>query len=323
MRRLSLLPLLFLLAACCEAPPQPEGFAAFIASVRQEALAQGVSAQTLKQTLDQAYYIQRAASKARNQPEAKITLDDYLDQRLTWLRIQRGQLALNDQRALLAPISERYGVPPQVLISLWGQESSYGTNVGSYPLISALATQAFEGRRAAFFRKELLAALQIVEEGRIQPQRMTGSWAGAMGQAQLMPTSFLHYAVDGDGDGQRDIWGNNADVFASMANYLKRSGWRAGQPWGLEVRLPPNLDETLIGVRERQPLSQWQALGLTPAEGQSWPDDDTLPLRLIAPDSISGRAFLVGRNYNALLAWNRSAYFALAISLFAEKLESR
>lgn len=312
--------LLWLLAGCCDAPPQPAGFAAFIASVRHDAAAQGISPRTLQLTLDQAYYIQRAVSKDRNQPEVKITLDDYLGQRLTWLRLQRGQLALNEQQPLLAPLAERYGVPPAVLISLWGQESSYGTKVGSYPLIPALATLAFEGRRAAFFRKELLAALQIVEEGHIQPQRMTGSWAGAMGQAQLMPTSFLHYAVDGDGDGQRDIWGNNADVFASMANYLKRSGWRAGQPWGFEVVLPDELDSGLIGARQRQPLSYWQAQGFKPLAAQPWPADSSLPLRLIAPDGAAGRAFLVGRNYNALLAWNRSDYFALAIGLFADQL---
>lgn len=318
MRRLSAACLLLMLAGCCDLPQTPPGFDAFVRELKREALASGIREETLDQAFNGVYFIERAVSKDRSQPEIKLTLDTYLEQRLSWLKVQRGRAVLADSHQQLEPIAARYGVPPAVVVGLWGLESSYGRNVGRYPLISSLTTLAFEGRRGDFFRKELMAALRILEQGHITPERMTASWAGAMGQAQFMPTSFEHYAADGDGDGHKDIWTNKTDVFASIANYLKENGWRPGMPWGVEVVLPKDFDATLLGRDQRRSVAQWQQLGVA-ALAEPLPDAE-LTTRLVAPDGPHGRVFLVTRNYNAFLAWNRSDYFALAIGLFTDQL---
>ncbi len=320
MRRLIAALLLLTVAGCCEAPQTPPGFDDFVLDLKREALAAGISEQTLDHAFNGVYFIERAVSKDRNQPEVKLTLDIYLEQRLSWLKVQRGRAVLGDSHDQLAPITARYGVPPAVVVGLWGLESSYGRNVGRYPLISSLTTLAFEGRRGDFFRKELMAALRILDQGHITPERMTASWAGAMGQAQFMPTSFEHYAADGDGDSHKDIWTNKTDVFASIANYLKENGWRAGIPWGVEVTLPEGFDLQLIGREQRRKVGEWQQLGVVALAGVL--PDAELTTRLVAPDGPQGRVFLVTRNYNAFLAWNRSDYFAVAIGLFTDQLSA-
>lgn len=319
MRRLTQALLLMMVAACCDAPQEPPGFAAFVDEVKNEARLRGIRDATLDHAFADVYFIERAVSKDRSQPEVQLTLDTYLEQRLSWLKVQRGRSVLKDSHAQLIPIQQQYGVAPEVVVGLWGLESSYGRNVGRYPLIPALTTLAFDGRRADFFRKELLAALLILDEGHITPERMTASWAGAMGQAQFMPSSFVHYAVDGDGDGHKDIWTNQTDVFASIANYLKLSGWRGDRPWGVEVRLPPGFEVGLLNDDRRRPTADWRELGVVAIDGKQLPADE-VHSRLVAPDGSNGRVFLVTRNYNAFLAWNRSDYFACAIGLFSDQL---
>ncbi|RZI92938.1 MAG: lytic murein transglycosylase, partial [Variovorax sp.] len=205
------------------------------------------------------------------------------------------------------------------VVAIWGMESNYGGNYGNTPTIDALATLGFEGRREAFAQRELIAALQIIDRGDIDAARLIGSWAGAMGQTQFLPSNFLAYAVDADGDGRRDIWGSMPDVVASTANFLARSGWQAGQPWGVEVRLPTGFDHGRADTSVRQTSAQWAAEGVQGVDGRQLPDlaDGTVLL----PAGARGPAFLVGPNFRAILRYNNSTSYALAVGLLAQRLE--
>jgi lytic murein transglycosylase len=209
-------------------------------------------------------------------------------------------------------------VPPEIVVAIWGMESSYGANTGEISTIDALATLGFEGRREAWARGELLAALKILENGDIDRAHMVGSWAGAMGQTQFLPSAYLRHAVDGDGDGRRDIWGNLADVIASTANFLARSGWQAGQPWGVEVRLPPGFDVGRADDAFRQPAIQWAAEGVQAVDGASLPE--LADAAILLPAGASGPAFLVGGNFRVILRYNNSTRYALAVGLLAQGL---
>jgi lytic murein transglycosylase len=243
---------------------------------------------------------------------------DYLDGILTSARVEEGR----DRLAQVAPeaqaASARYGVPPAVLVAVWGIESNYGSNYGDIPTIDALATLGFEGRRADWARRELLAALRILQSGDIDRDHMKGSWAGAMGQTQLLPSNFLAYAVDADGDGRRDIWASMADVLASTANFLARSGWRAEEPWGVEVKLPAGFDVGRADPAIRQGSSQWAL------EGVRAVDDAPLPVladaALLLPAGARGPAFLVGANFRAILRYNNATSYALAVGLLSQRI---
>jgi len=220
---------------------------------------------------------------------------------------------------LLKTIEAQYGVPPRIVIALWSVESSFGRNTGGYNVIESLATLAFAGRRQAFFRNELLEALRIVDEERMDPSAMNGSWAGAMGQSQFMPSTYRRHAVDHDGDGHRDIWENERDVFASMANYLAAEGWQRSLTWGREVRLSKPLPESEIGLDRRRTLAEWNRLGVRTLGGKPLPKKK-IEASLIQPDGPGGRSFLVYDNFRALMRWNRSTYFATTVGLLADKL---
>lgn len=295
--------------------------AVWLDTLRADARKRGIDATTLDAALQDIKPIPRVIELDRRQPEGRLTFAEYLKLVVPQSRVQRGRKLLAQHRTLLAEVSAKYGVPASVIVALWGVESDYGRRTGGFPVIGALATLAYDGRRGAYFRRELLNALQILGEGHIAPAQMTGSWAGAMGQSQFMPSSFLSRAVDHDGDGRRDIWTTHADVFASAANYLKHAGWRKGQLWGRRVTLPPGFDPALIDLKVVKLLAAWQALGVRKANGQALPTV-AFNASIVAPDGIEGPAFLVYHNFRVFLKWNRSTYFGTAVGLLANQIEA-
>src|SRR5216683_4967205 len=236
-------------------------FPTFLAGVRQDALAAGIKPAILDRALNGLQPIPRVLELDRKQPERVLTFTEYMGRVVTPSRIETARHRLAENRSLLDEIGAKYGVQPRFIVALWGIESDFGRGMGGFPVIGALATLAYDGRRSAFFRKELLNALKILDHGDIAPEAMMGSWAGAMGQSQFMPSSYLSYAVGWRGDGRRDIWNRKEDVFASIANYLARVGWRGDQNWGREVRLPPGLDRSLGGIDAGKPVAEWGRLG--------------------------------------------------------------
>jgi membrane-bound lytic murein transglycosylase B len=238
---------------------------------------------------------------------------------ITDKRIDTGRLAVRDNRPLLSAVQGRFGVGPAVITGIWGLESGFGAQTGDFHVVEALATLAWDGRRASFFRPELMAALKILDHGDVTPARMTGSYAGAMGQPQFMPTSFLRYAVDFEGNGRRDIWTSRADVLASIANYLAQSGWRAGGSWGQAVALPTGFDTGATGREGRRPLADWARQGVRPIEGRWRATADTAAAVLL-PDGAAGEAFVVYPNFGAIRRYNPSDYYALAVGLLGDSL---
>jgi len=288
----------------------------------------------VKQAFAQIKFYKRAVKADRSQPEKVETLDTYLPKRLPKWKIDKARKLFKQHQKILTKIGEQYGVQPRFIIALWGLETNFGKYTGNYNVVSALATLAYEGRRETFFKKQLWAALQILSEGHISPDKMIGSWAGAMGQNQFMPTSFLAYAVDGDGDGKKDIWTNTADVFSSIANYLKQEGWNDELTWGRQVKLPDNFDTTLAipkntGSRKKwlaawkkreKSLAQWQKLGVRRTDGTSLPQVNVSAV-LVFPDDIHGRAYLAYNNYKSLMHWNLSYYFVSSVGHLADRIK--
>ncbi len=219
----------------------------------------------------------------------------------------------------LSRIEQRYGVPRRYLVALWGIETHYGDYPGNFPVIQSLATLAYDSRRSAYFRKELLSALKILDDGHVSLARMKGSWAGAMGQCQFMPSSFYHYGVDGNHDGRIDIWATIPDIFASMANYLEQARWQTGESWGRQVTIPQELDQQLVGLNTRLSLTQWSQYGIRQINKKALPSSE-LKASLLLPDGATGPAYLVYDNFRALLRWNRSHRFAIAVGTLADKL---
>ncbi|HTI79043.1 MAG TPA: lytic murein transglycosylase [Acetobacteraceae bacterium] len=275
---------LLLTAALSTAAAAPGSFQTFLADLRAQARRAGISAATLDRALAGLQPNQKVLERDQHQPEFTLTWAKYRAMLITDQRIANGRAAYQQNRALFARVRDAYGVDPGVIIGIWGLESSFGTGMGDFHVIEALATLAWEGRRASFFRGELIAALHILDHGDVTPARMLGSYAGAMGQPQFMPSSYLRYAVDFEGTGKRDIWTSKADVLASIANYLKQSGWRSGEPWGEQVRA--------------------QQQGMTG--------------KLVQPDGPGGESFVVFGNFNAIRRYNPSDYYALAVGLLGD-----
>ncbi|MEJ8824982.1 lytic murein transglycosylase [Variovorax humicola] len=297
---------------------QRQGFARWRADFRATARASGIGEATLRTALDNAQYLPDVIALDRAQPEFTRTVWAYLDNTVTAQRIATGQDKLQEVRREADAAAARYGVPPAIVVAIWGMESNYGGNYGNTPTIDALATLGFDGRREEWARRELLAALKIVDKGDIDSAHMIGSWAGAMGQTQFMPSNFLAYAVDADGDGRRDIWGSMADVTASTANFLARSGWQAGKPWGVEVRLPAGFDYARADPSVRQSAAQWAQEGLQAFDGQPLPE--LADASILLPAGVRGPAFLVGANFRVILRYNNSTSYALAVGLLSQRL---
>ena len=304
--------------AASEAPDQSQKFARWVAEFSSTARAAGIDEATLHAAFDDVRLLPRVIASDSAQPEFTRTVWDYLDRAVSTQRIERGQDKLLQLRSEIDAPAARYGVAAEILVAIWGMESNYGTNVGDISTIDALATLGFEGRRGPWARAQLLAALKILQRGDIDRAQMIGSWAGAMGQTQFLPSNYLAYAVDADGDGRRDLWGSVPDVMASTANFLARSGWQAGQPWGQEVRLPPGFDAARADPGLRQPASAWADEGVQSMNGA--------PLPALADSSIllaagaRGPAFLVGPNFRTILRYNNSTSYALAVGLLAQQL---
>ena len=301
-------------------PGQPElpaqAFARWVQAFAATAREAGIAEETLRMAFDDVRFVPRAVDLDRRQPEFTQTVWDYLERAVSEQRVVRGREKRAEFSAEAEAAAARHGVPASVLVAIWGMESSYGANYGDIPVIDALATLGFEGRREAWARGQLLAALQILQSGDIDRARMVGSWAGAMGQTQFLPSSFLAYAVDADGDGRRDIWGSMPDVMASTANFLARAGWLSGQPWGLEVRLPPGFDPGRADTSVRQTSAAWAAEGVLPATGAALPDMNDAEVLL--PAGARGPAFLVGTGFRAILRYNNSTSYALAVGLLSD-----
>jgi membrane-bound lytic murein transglycosylase B len=262
-------------------------FDAWLRGLRAEALKAGVDEGTLDSALSSVQEIPLVLEQARNQPEFKMTFDRYLEIVVSDERVKNGRARLKENRAVVDRFAVPAGVPASTVVALWGIESNYGTRLGDFEVVSALATLVYNNFRAQFFRQQLIAALKIVSQGHVGLHNMKGSWAGAMGQCQFIPTSFLAYAADGDGDGRMDIWTNKADVFASIVNYLRRVGWRPGLSWGQEV---PS--------------------GTPAGQGQ----------RIVRPAGANGPTFVTSENFRAILRWNQSDFFALAVGLLSDKI---
>lgn len=314
-----ILLLIVLICFSSVANAQTGDFNTWLAQTRQEAAAQGISQATINATLYNIKPSMRAIELDKKQPEKKRTFAQYQDMIVNDLRIRKGRQMLRDHAGALQDVENQFGVPKEFIVALWGIETNYGSNTGGFMVVPALATMSWEGRRADFFKKELMNALKIIDAGHISAANMKGSWAGAMGQNQFMPSSFNAYAIDGDGDGKRDIWGTKKDVFASTANYLKKNGWITGQRWGRRVQLPSNFPENMITPKIKKPISYWSSLGVHKYGGGALPQEDMMA-SIVAPDGKNGEAYIVYNNYQTIMDWNRSTYFATSVGLLADKL---
>ena len=297
-------------------------FEAWLEGVRAEAASRGLKPSTIGEALSGIEPIARVIELDRRQPEFTLTFDEYVARVVPEKRVRRGRALLKENAGLLAEVSAKYRVQPRFIVALWGIETDFGRITGGFPVIAALATLAYDGRRSAYFRRELFDALRILDEGHITSRKMLGSWAGAMGQSQFMPSSFRRFAVDHDGDGRRDIWTTRADVFASAANYLSRVGWKDDRTWGRRIRLPEGFDEELVDGKTRKRLSAWQSLGVRKADGGNLPKRD-LPAVLVRPGAGTSPVFAAYSNYQSLLRWNRSSYFAISVGMLSDRIAGR
>lgn len=317
-----LLALLIAAASAAGAEPgaaQPDArFEAWLGELRKEALAKGIAAGTLDVALKDVAPIERIIDLDRRQPEFTQTFWRYLDLRINAQRIKRGRQLLERHKDVLWATYKKYGVQPRFLVAFWGLESNFGDHYGGFPVISALATLAYDPRRAKFFRIQLLDALRIIDRGDIAPEQMRGSWAGAMGHLQFIPSTFLRYAADGDGDGRRDIWNSLPDVFATAANYLSKIGWNGRQTWGREVRLPKDFDYSLASFDVNRPIDFWRKIGVRRADGTGLPRAD-MAGAITLPAGADGPAFIVYGNFHKILNWNRSVLYAVTVGHLADR----
>lgn len=299
--------------------PADVSFTRWLADLKRDAAAEGVSEQALSQALEGVQLMPKVIKLQSHQPERTMSVETYLTKVVSPARVKKGKRLLAKHAELLEEIARTHGIQPRFIVALWGLESDFGANTGGFPTIASLATLAHVGRRRDYFRRELIAALKLVDRDEVSAARMYGSWAGAMGQCQFMPSNFLRHAVDQDNDGVRDIWGNPADVLASIAKLTSLFDWNGDQTWGREVSLPVDFDRRLLGDEARLRLNRWQALGVRRADGRDLPTRNLWSM-LLQPDGPHGRAFVVYDNFHSLLRWNRSNHFAIAVGHLADRL---
>ncbi len=308
-----------LAAPAAATPADLDAYRACLKQLRGDAIKSGVQATT---------YDAQTASLAPDmdvlgfldvQPEFKTPIWDYMAGLVDEERIEDGRQALARHADVLARAQAEYGVDPATVVAVWGVESNFGKNLGGRPLLTSLSTLSCFGRRQSYFRGEFFATLKIIQDEHMQPERLAGSWAGAFGQTQFMPSTYLRLAVDFDGDGRRDLVDSVPDALGSTANFLRRAGWQTGQPWGFEVKLPAGMDLAGTGRRNKQPMSAWQARGIKRVDGGALPAGDT-PAALLAPAGAQGPVFLVLRNFDALYSYNAAESYALAIAHLSDRL---
>ncbi len=297
-----------------------KSFDIWLNGLKKEAEEEGISRNIVEKATKGIKPIARVLELDRKQPEGSMTFAQYKKRVINNTRVEQGKKLYKQHKEFLTFMEKQYGVPGQYIIALWGIETSYGKNTGGFNVVEALATLAYDGRRSKFFRNELIAALKILDEGHIDPKDMKGSWAGAMGQNQFMPSSFHAFAVDGDGSGNRDIWTSLPDVFASSANYLRANGWKAGERWGREVRVPADFDKNLLGLKVRRDLKIWKKMGVKLPNGKDITVIPDMKASIIAPDGVNGKIYIVYDNYRVIMKWNKSIYFATSVGLLADKI---
>lgn len=299
-------------------PAMASDFESWLGALRDEAAGKGVSASTLDTALQGLRPIPRVIELDRQQPEFTQTFWNYLGQRVTEDRIARGRKLLEEHRDLLARVEKQYGVPPRFLVAFWGLETNFGSYLGAFPVVGSLATLAHDHRRDAFFRAQLLDALRILDEGSVTVADMKGSWAGAVGHMQFMPSTFLQYAVDATGDGKRDLWGSLPDAFSSAANYLSRLGWRSDEIWAREVKLPKDFSWDQADPSIKKPIAEWAKMGVRKPDGGALPKAD-ISGAIVLPQGYQGPAFLVYRNFDVIMNWNRSINYAVTVGYLADR----
>ncbi|MBI1327804.1 MAG: lytic murein transglycosylase [Alphaproteobacteria bacterium] len=314
---LQIVPKLLIALVCLFSFQAQADYAAWLDSFKAQAQTEGISPRTIEVALSNAVFLPKVIALDKKQPEKKLNFTQYKKNVLNSDRYTKGASHVRDYRTLLGKVASKYAVDPAVIVALWGMETSYGQNTGGYSIISALATLAYEGRRREFFTKELLNALKIIDQGHIAADEMRGSWAGAMGQNQFMPSSFLSYAVDFDGDGHKNIWGSKADVFASTANYLRMNGWQYGDPILIPVTMPGIMPEYMKGLKTGKTYAQWSALGIRP-RAKNISISPRKYLSLIVFDEAPESGYLVTDNFKTIMKWNRSTYFATSVGLLME-----
>jgi membrane-bound lytic murein transglycosylase B len=300
---------------------QAESFQSWLADYKARAVQAGIPAQAVNYALQDVQLDESLIDQDRSQPETQQTMQEYMDKTLTEKRVETGREKMDEYSGKLARVERVSGVPREILVALWGKETDYGGFTGHTETINALATMAYEGRRRHFFEQELLAAIVMLNRLGWQPDRMTGSWAGAVGQCQFMPSNYAKYGIDGDGDGKVDLWNSMDDVFFSMANMLKQQGWEPGASWGQRVRLPPGFDNSLLG-RDKTPydLHFWEQRGVRFTK--TVPAQTASAIRIYQPDGPSTAAYALYPNYDVLIAWNHSGYFATTVGVLADNISS-
>jgi membrane-bound lytic murein transglycosylase B len=302
------------LAAFCGAAAAQDGFAAFRAGLRAEALRAGIRASVFDAAFEGVQPNPKVLELDHHQPEFTLSWAQYRARVLPQSRLDLGREAYAGEAARLGALTRVYPADPRIVVGIWGLESGFGAHTGNYRIVEALATLAYDGRRAGYFRGELINALRILDTGDVTPHGMTGSWAGAMGQPQFMPSSYLHYAVDADGDGRRDIWTDRADVFGSVANYLARCGWRPGEPWGQPITVPADFAADRTGRDILRTLGNWEQMGVRRIDGRHFSRSDVRGAVLM-PDGAGGEAFMVYANFQVIRRYNPSDFYALAVGL--------
>ncbi|MDB5477955.1 MAG: lytic murein transglycosylase [Alphaproteobacteria bacterium] len=314
--------LLVLLILCFTSVAHAEDFQSWLSSYKQRAIATGVPAAVVNRALYNIAPNDMVIRLDQKQPEGHMTLAEYVEKTVTPKRIETGKQRLAENRALLSHVQQIYGVPPSIIVALWGKESEFGSFMGNTETISALATLAYEGRRRAFFEQELLNAIVLTQRLNIDPRAMTGSWAGAIGQCQFMPSNYIKFALDGNGNRRVDLWRELPDVFASMANLLVHEGWRRGEGWGQRVDLPPGFDKNLLGRdKAGRDIRFWEQLGVQ--FNQQVPASNRQNIRLYQPDGTDGPSYALYPNFDVLMRWNHSGYFATAVGRLSDHLENR
>jgi len=314
-----LMALVWLALAAAPGALAQEGFAQCRDRLATLAVARGISETTASTVLASVQPLERVISADRNQPEFVDNFANYLNLRVTASRVDRGRALYAEHRDLLDRLADRYGVPGQYLVAFWGLETNFGSVLGNIPVFDSLTTLACDQRRSAYFTEELINALTIVDRGDAEPAEMIGSWAGAMGQTQFMPSVYIDHAIDGDGDGRANLWQSTADALSSAARFVASLGWQAGYRWGREVALPANFDYALAGRDRPQALAEWRELGITDVAGSPVPAL-ALDAALLVPAGSDGPAFLVYDNFDVIMRWNRSEYFALSIGHLADRI---
>lgn len=294
-------------------------FSVCLESFTAKAKQAGVSSNTINNSLAKAKLNKRVLELDKQQPEFTTTFADYFNRRVNEQRVTQGRALLKTHRALLERVEQEYGVPAPYLLAFWGLETNFGSFYGNIPVVDSLATLACDTRRREFFTTELLNALRILDKGDIAPNKMVGSWAGAMGNFQFMPSSYLKNAVDFDGDNKRDLWNSKADAFASAAYFLKNLGWESDTRWGREVKLPRDFPFLEAGLKNHKSMAEWSKLGVTRSDNSPLPAAD-MNASLLVPAGHEGPAFLVYDNFNVIMRWNRSEFYAIAVGQLADQI---